>query len=71
MKMKNASLCLLAVWLMASCVGADYKQLPDGIVVNVQQNEPTDVRMVRLQVKGDKLIRVSATPENNFSIAKA
>ena len=67
MKMKNASLCLLAVWLMASCVGADYKQLPDGIVVNVQQNEPTDVRMVRLQVKGDKLIRVSATPENNFS----
>ena len=67
MKMKNASLCLLTVWLMASCVGADYKQLPDGIVVNVQQNEPTDVRMVRLQVKGDKLIRVSATPENNFS----
>ena len=67
MKVKNTSFCLLAALLMASCGEADVQKLADGIIVNFDQDQPTDVRKIRLQVKGDKLIRVSATPENKFS----
>ena len=67
MKMRNTSFCLLATLLMASCGETDVQKLADGIVVNIGQDQPTDVRKVRLQVMGDKLIRVSATPENQFS----
>ena len=35
--------------------------------MNVAQQQDTDVRKVRLQVFGDKIIRVSATPDNEFS----
>ena len=67
MKVKNTSFCLLAALLLASCGEADVQKLADGIIVNFDQDQPTDVRKIRLQVKGDKLIRVSATPENKFS----
>ena len=67
MKAKNPFSCCLAALLMASCGGADVQKLADGIIVNIDQEQPTDVRKVRLQVMGDKLIRVSATPENQFS----
>ena len=53
--------------MLASCAGSDVKQTSDGVIVNIKQEQPTDVRKVRLQVKGEKLIRVSATPDNTFS----
>ena len=39
----------------------------NGVVVEVKQQQPTDVRKVRLEVMGEKLIHVSATPEKEFS----
>ena len=57
----------MAVCLLVSCAEPMLKQIPDGVIVNVRQIQPTDVRKVRLQVMGEKLIRVSATPENKFS----
>lgn len=67
MKMKNMSFCLLAAFLMFSCGGTNVQKITDGVIVNIRQKQPTDVRKIRLQVMGDKLIRVSATPENQFS----
>ena len=53
--------------LMAACGSGKYQKSDTGITVTVAQNNPNDVRKVRLQVFGDKIIRVSATPENQFS----
>ncbi|MDL2291786.1 DUF5110 domain-containing protein, partial [Bacteroides sp. OttesenSCG-928-F21] len=43
----------------------------DGIVVTLQQEKPTDVKRVRLQVINDKIVHVSATPEKHFSTEKS
>ena len=67
MKLKDTSFCLLASLILASCAGPDVKQTSDGVIVSIKQEQPMDVRKVRLQVKGEKLIRVSATPEYQFS----
>lgn len=67
MKKKNTLFSLLVALVLTSCGGSDVQKLSDGIIVNIAQEQPTDVRKVRLQVMGDKLIRVSATPENKFS----
>ena len=67
MKMKNTSLGLLAGLLLAACAGPNVRQTPEGIVVKINQEQPTGVQKVRLQVMGEKLIRVSATPDNTFS----
>jgi alpha-D-xyloside xylohydrolase len=42
----------------------DYKILPDGVAVSLDKNKADGAAKVRLQVYGDKLIRVSATPDN-------
>ena len=38
-----------------------------GITVNLDRQNENDVRKVRLQVWGDKIIRVSATPDSKFA----
>jgi alpha-D-xyloside xylohydrolase len=70
MKIHHISALCLAV-LLASCGSSKYEKNDTGIVVNVSQNGPTDVRKVRLEVLGEKLIRVSATPEKQFSEAES
>lgn len=37
------------------------------MIIKVQQKNDTDVQLVRLQVMGDKLVHVSATPESKFA----
>ena len=65
--MKTRILSLLfAAFLLASCVGA-YRQNGAGVTVKVQDPVEGGPRLVRLEVLGDKLIRVSATPENKFA----
>lgn len=72
MNLKNTSLLSLLVGLcLASCTVPEVEQTTDGVIVNLRQEQPSDVRKVRLQVMGERLIRVSATPENNFSNRKS
>ena len=66
MNMKNISSCLLAGLLLGSCSGV-CEQTDNGVIVKVQQEGNTGVRLVRLEVMGDKLIHVSATPEGKFA----
>ena len=70
MKLKNTSVCLLAGWMLMACSGNGYEKTGNGIIVNVEQQQPTDVRKVKVEVMGEKLIHVSATPEKNFSKAE-
>ena len=58
---------LLATTLLASCGSGKYTKEQTGITVSIGQQNDNDVRKVRLQVFGDKIIRVSATPDNKFA----
>jgi alpha-D-xyloside xylohydrolase len=69
--MKNTHLCFLAGLLFASCAQAQYEKTPDGVIVMLNQKQSTDVRLVRLEVVNDKVIHVSATPDNAFSTTKS
>ncbi len=71
MKVKNTACLLLACLLLAACRGEEYEKRDDGIVVQLKQRRNDGARMVRLQVMGEKLIRVSATPERKFSDRKS
>ena len=64
--MKTTSVYLLAAaLLLASCTGA-YMKNADGVTVKVQNPVEGGPRLVRLEVLGDRIIRVSATPERTF-----
>lgn len=66
MKLKSTQTLLLAGLLLASCAGKGFKQTEKGMIVELKQNAPTDVRKVRLEVVGEQLIRVTATPDKDF-----
>ena len=66
MDMKNISYYLLACLLLGSC-SKIYEETDNGVIIKVQQKNDTDVQLVRLQVMGDKLVHVSATPESRFA----
>ena len=52
---------------MISCQSKPYEKTHNGIIVNIKGDKSGDASKIRLQVYGDKLIRVSATPEKKFS----
>ena len=65
--MKTRILSLLFVaFVLASCAGA-YRQNESGVTVKVQEPTEGGPRLVRLEVLGDKLIHVSATPDRKFA----
>ncbi len=57
--------------MLAACSGIGYQKTDNGVVVTVKQEQPEDVRKVRVEVMGEKLFHVSATPEKQFSEAKS
>ncbi len=65
MKTKIISLFLLAGLALSSCSGV--KQDSEGVTVKVQNPAQDGPALVRLEVMGEKLIRVSATPERKFA----
>lgn len=66
MKAKYVSLFLLAGLALNGC-SWDYKQNDKGVTVKVQQPVEGGPALVRLEVLGDKIIHVSATPEKKFA----
>lgn len=66
MKIKRIHLSLLAVLLLAACAGPHYQITGDGVIIDLKQNHKTEACRIRLQVLGDELIHVSATPEKDF-----
>lgn len=66
MNLKLAVLGAGLLSLVASCSSGPIKKNKDGVTVTLQQNQPNDARLVRLTVLGEKIIRVSATPDNKF-----
>ncbi len=66
MKFLNLSAAILSGLLAVSCAAGKYEKSDRGVTVNVSSNKDNSVRKVRLQVLGDKIIRVSATPDKKF-----
>ena len=52
---------------MGACSNKVYEKTGDSVIVKVQHKETGGPRLVRLQVMGDKLIRVSATADSKFA----
>ena len=71
MNMKSMYYCLFAGLLLGSCSDNVYEVTDNGVVVKVQNPGNDNAKLIRLQVMGDKLIHVSATPEKRFSDDKS
>ncbi len=68
MRLKSTLVFVLAGSMAIGCSGHNYEKTAKGVIITLKQQNPTDVRKVRLEVMGEKLIHVSATPESGFSI---
>ena len=66
MKSKLTFWAALALMAFNACTG-DLKQNENGVTVKVQQPVEGGPSLVRLEVLGDKIIHVSATPEQKFA----
>ncbi len=64
--MKNIFLFLLATLPLLSCGGARYEKTPSGVIVKLNKQTSDGTRLIRLDVVNDKIIRVTATPDNRF-----
>ncbi len=67
MKLHYFSAILLVTAMFGSCGTQSYKKDSSGITVNIDNANENDVHKVRLQVFGDKIIRVTATPDKKFA----
>ncbi|WP_194768457.1 TIM-barrel domain-containing protein [Tamlana sp. I1] len=66
MKKTIIFLGLCAGILMSSCASKHFEKTHDGILVNINQTTTGKVNKLRLQVLGNDLIHVSASPDNEF-----
>ena len=66
MKTKLNLLFFAAFLAVSACTGV-VRQDENGVTVKVQQPVENGPALVRLQVMGEKLIHVSATPEKKFA----
>ncbi|MCW0484535.1 TIM-barrel domain-containing protein [Gaoshiqia sediminis] len=66
MKNKRIHLCLFAGLLFAACSQPQYQLTDDGVILNLRQENKVEASKLRVQVLGDELIHVSATPDKDF-----
>jgi alpha-D-xyloside xylohydrolase len=66
MVLKSVILGLLSGMLFLACSDPKVQTIDNGIVVNIKQSQTNGVRKVRLKVLSNELVRVSATPLNEF-----
>ena len=66
MKTKLTFLSFVALAVLGACTGT-VRQDENGVTVKVQQPVENGPALVRLEVMGEKLIRVSATPDRKFA----
>lgn len=67
--MKNLTIAFICLWVgmsLTACRGSWYKTTDRGVVVTVEHVAPGQARQVRLEVMGEKLVHVSATPQETF-----
>ena len=66
--MRKKFLCAIAMGM--ACIPAmaiNYEKTNKGVTVHITKGSATSPKLVRLQVMGEKIIRVSATADNQFA----
>lgn len=66
MKSKRIYLSLFAGLLFTACSVPQYQLTEDGVILSLRQENKTKANKLRVQVLSDEIIRVSATPDNDF-----
>ncbi len=66
MKIIKILLSLLAGSLLVTCSQPEYQLTNDGVILNLRPKKESQARKIRIQVLGDGLIHVSATPDKDF-----
>ncbi len=69
MKIKGSSLLLLAGLMLSACSGVTHDE--SSVTIKVRQAAQGSPALVRLEVIGEKLIHVSATPDKEFADPKS
>ena len=64
---KTLFLLLSAIFMLSACSSNPIRHTDEGIIVKVQNRSENGPKSVRLEVLGEKIIRVSATPERRFA----
>ena len=67
MNIRTSLIVVVALIVFHACCNAPFIQNADGVTVKVQYPVENGPRLVRLEVLGDRIIRVSATPERRFA----
>ncbi|MFI1772381.1 TIM-barrel domain-containing protein [Thalassobellus citreus] len=67
MKTTKTYLSLFLGILLASCSVKQFKKVDNGIIISLKSSETSKVKKLRLEVLGEEIIHVSATPENEFA----
>ena len=60
-------LTFLLSLLMAGCSSSTYQKTAEGITLQVKKSDRNEKHHIRLQVVNNRIIRVSATPGDDFS----
>lgn len=55
----------------AGCSPASFQRTADGVIINIKKGDLTQAHKIKLQVVNDKIIRVAATTNKNFSSEKS
>ena len=68
---KNLLFIILSTLILVGCQKVPYEKTRDGVIINLHSDNPLSAKKIRLQIITDDIIRVSATPTNNFSKKKS
>lgn len=71
MKIIRFSLVILTVFLFLGNVNSAYEKLPGGILLKLKKQKATDPALIKIQVCTDEIIRVIASPVDEFSKRKS
>ncbi|MGF6847583.1 hypothetical protein QFZ51_002818 [Chitinophaga sp. W3I9] len=67
MHIKRAIPIVLMTFLTSWCYAGQVEKLSDGLLIHLKNPAPNGARQVKLQVVSDKVIHVTATPDDHFT----
>ncbi|MEO0293675.1 MAG: TIM-barrel domain-containing protein [candidate division WOR-3 bacterium] len=60
---------MFSIFLLIICgLNWEYKKIPDGLILKLKKEKPTEPRMLKIEVCSENIIHITATQEKSFSI---
>lgn len=66
MKFTNIKLILLVGILSTACSTNSIEKIDNGLIINLKKNTQSEAKKLKVEVLGEKIIHVAATPDNQF-----